>query len=148
MVSTRRLNTPTGGPSIDSNATVGPEGPGMPVSAAFVDVVSVQPPAHKARNAAAAPRHICARAARDRNPLTTLTPPRPARAVLPPRFRVPGLARRRRSAFWVAPNPRWVQRLAYQRNRVDVTAVVRLAPVSGTTVAEKARRIRVGAEPE
>ena len=35
-----------------------------------------------------------------------------------------------------------------QRNRIDVTAIIRLGPVGGTAVTEEARRVRVGAEAE
>src|SRR6476660_8238857 len=38
--------------------------------------------------------------------------------------------------------------LAHERNRIDVTAVVRLAAMGGTAVAEEARRFRIGAEAE
>src|ERR1043166_7607499 len=82
MLSTRRLNTPTGGPSIDSNAMVGPELP--EVSATFDEVVSVQAAAHATRSAAVTPRATHALA---RSPLITLTPPHPARAVMPPSFK-------------------------------------------------------------
>src|ERR1051325_5045658 len=80
MLPTRRLNTPPGGPSVDSNAMVGPELP--VVSATFDEVVSVQA-AHATASAAITPR--ATKHALARSPQTTLTHPcDPARAVMPP----------------------------------------------------------------
>src|ERR1041384_5804316 len=68
ILSTGRLNTPAGGPSIDSNAMVGPELP--VVSATFDEVVSVQA-AHATASAAITPR--ATKHALARSPRTTLT---------------------------------------------------------------------------
>jgi hypothetical protein len=69
-LSTSRLNTPTGGPSIESNAMVGPVGPEV-VSEALDEVVSLQPAAHNAKSAAATPRHSLRAGARSRDARTT-----------------------------------------------------------------------------
>src|ERR1043165_2185326 len=133
MLSTRRLNTPTGGPSIDSNAMVGPELP--EVSATFDEVVSVQAAAHATRSAAVTPRATHALA---RSPLIPLTPPHPARAVMPP-----GSKRRRLHRLGTAKRRAGPVALFHQCNRIDVASVIRLAAMGGTPVAEEARWFRI-----
>jgi hypothetical protein len=75
-VSTMRLNTPTGGPSIESNAMVGLE-PEDVVSAAFEVLDVVQPDASALMSTAKAlPAIARARTARLAGTPTTLAPPR------------------------------------------------------------------------
>src|SRR5215213_716317 len=52
------------------------------------------------------------------------------------------------SQNWVAPIAVAVQPLRQKRNCIDVTAIVRLAPMGGAAITEKTRRLRIGAEPE
>ena len=81
-----RLNTPTGGPSIESNAMVG-LAPDAVVSAAFEVLDVVQPDASALMSAAMAPNAIArARAARLPGTRTTLAPPRSRRGGSVPAF--------------------------------------------------------------
>src|SRR5256885_168507 len=73
MSSTRRLNTPGGGPSIDSNARVGPTGAAV-VSEAF-DVFDVVQPDASISSAATAPHATPRASARPGFSSTTLAPP-------------------------------------------------------------------------
>src|SRR5689334_23701199 len=82
-----------------------------------------------------------------RLPSHHLTPPlRSGAGLLPHMLGLnPGVASRQ---IWVAPNPAAVQQLTEKRYCVDVAAIIRLGAVSGTTVAEEPRRVRIGAEAE
>ena len=135
MLSTRRLNTPTGGPSIDSNAMVGPELP--VVSAAFDEVVSVQPAAHAARSAATTPRRNKARARALKSPNHPDTPLRSGAGGHAAKVR----ERRRLHCLGSAKRPAGPVALFHECNRIDVTSVIRLAAMGGTAVAEEARRV-------
>src|SRR4051812_3844775 len=142
-LSTSWLKMLTGGPSIDSNAMVGPEPDDMPeVNEALDEVVSLQPAAHAANSAAKTPWRATRTNAMCENPLTThTTPSRRGRSCRQ-------LERRRSHDLGSAKKRRGPVALTGQRDCIDVAAIVRLAAVRGAPVTEEAIRLRIGAKPK
>ena len=142
MLSTSRLNTPTGGPSIDSNAMVGPEAPDgqRDIRRGGLGAAGRACGKERGDNAAADKARMRASKSPDHPDTTPRSGAGGHAAKVPERRRL-----HRLGSAKAAPGP---VALFHQCNRIDVTAVIRLAAMGGTAVAEEARRLRIGAQPE
>ena len=141
-MSTSRLKMPTGGPSIDSNAMVGPDGSRRRergvrcIGRRAAGGERGQQRRETQRNA----RDTGALRPRSHHPCTTLWRDAEVSAAVICRSLGSAKSRVQRVQWTLIGQP--------QRNRIDVTAVIRLGPMGGAAVAEKARRVRIGAEPK